>query len=115
MTDLIDTPDRDAVYAAMYGKMEPEKKTDVHIVDPAGFNRTRKIIVGAIPYEVPTVAYVARLEQIVMRQNILIRRLEQEMNAMQKFVNGTRKFIKGQTKHINEIQHELDNKIDARE
>ena len=115
MTDLVDTPpDRDEIYAAMYGKMEPEKKKDVHI-DPTGFNRTRKIMVGAIPYEVPTVAYVARLEQIVARQAMMIRRLEQEMNTMQKFVNGTRKFMKGQTKHINEMQHDLDNKIDARE
>ena len=109
-----DDYDRDELLAAMYQDDDAEPKKEIHI-DPTGFNRTRKIHVGAIVYEVPTIDYVTRLEQMLTKQAKIIDQLRQHVSKLERFVSGTKKFIKGQTRHITEIKHDLDNKLDIRE
>lgn len=105
--------DRHALLAALYGE-EPEKKKNVHI-EPTGFSKTRKVYVGAISYELPTVDYVTRLEMMVTNQAKLINQMQQSISKLENMANKTRKFIRGQTGRITEMQHELDQKIDIRE
>jgi hypothetical protein len=106
--------ERQELLAALYGEDNAPTKKEVYI-DPSGFNRIKKIKFGAITYDVPSMEYVIRLEQLVSNQSQKINRMEQAISKLERMVNGTRKFIKSQTKHINEIQHDLDQKIDIRE
>src|ERR1035437_484368 len=106
--------ERSELRALLYSEDNAPKKKDIHI-DPSGFNRSRNIHVEAIKYEVPTVEYVSRLEQMVTNQARLINQLQQAVNKLQRFMGGTRKFIKNQSRHITDMQHDIDQKIDSRE
>lgn len=106
--------ERQQLLAALYGEDNAPTKKEVHI-DPSGFNRIKKIRFGAITYDVPSMEYVLRLEQLVSNQAQKITRMEHALNKLERMINGTRKFIKSQSKHINEMQIDLDQKIDIRE
>lgn len=108
--------DRDELYAAMYNdEEEPEKTKEPSYIDPTGFSRTKKIRVGAVEYEVPTIEYVSRLEQLVLRQARVINQQKRHLERLEGFVLSTRNFIRRQTNRIAEIQTDLDGKIDYRE
>jgi TolA-binding protein len=73
------TPDRNSILATMY-----QTDTDDTPDTPPTSNRTRKIRVGIIEYEVPTIEYVQQLEQQVVRLTRTVERME---NA-QRLQNG---------------------------
>lgn len=93
---------------------EPEVRPDVHI-DVSAFARTRKIRVGIIEYEVPTVEYVARLEQLIADQARLIDKQKGEILRLGGFMNSTRSFIRRQTSRVAEMQNSLEGKLDLRD
>jgi hypothetical protein len=67
--------------------------------------RSRKIRVGAIDYEVPTVDYVRHLEQSVMQQAKTIDYMRREITRMNALLHGTRNFVRRQTDTISDMHH----------
>ncbi len=107
--------DRDELLAAMYNSDEPEKQTTKEPDEGIGFSRTRKIKVGIIEYEVPTVEYVNRLELMVMQQARVIETQRRQMERIKGSIMTTRNFIRRQTGRIADMQMELEGKVDYRE
>lgn len=111
----MDDYDRDALLSAMYDtEEEPEKKDNVQI-DPTGFQKSRIVRVGPISYELPTLDYVNRLEQLIVRQGQLIERQRRQLERLQGAAIGTRNFIRRQTGRLQDMQNDLDSKVDYRE
>jgi hypothetical protein len=107
--------DRGALLAAMYqddGQQDDGSETHV---DVPGFNRSRIIKVGIIAYEVPTVEYVQRLEQLIANQSSIIGQQKQSIERLKAFVLSTRSFIRRQTSRITEMQDSIDGKVDSRD
>jgi hypothetical protein len=80
----------------MYTDDEPTKAVPI---EQSGL-RSRKIHVGAIEYEVPTVDYVHHLEQSVMQQAKMIDQMRREIARMNVLLHGTRNFVRRQTDTI---------------
>ena len=95
---------------AMYqDDQEPVQETGP--IDPAGFNHSRKIRVGIIEYEVPTLEYVARLEQLVARQQTTIDRLSRSVSRFHAMLLATRNATRKHSAAINEVANELTTKV----
>lgn len=107
--------DQEDLITAMYQDDEQEATAAPVVVNPSGFRRTREIRVGAVRYELPSVEYVASLEQTIKAQAKLIDTQRTELQRLNNFMLSTRNFIRRQTAHIGEMQNSLDHKIDSRE
>lgn len=107
--------DQSELLAAMYqSDDDPAPQSELQF-DSAGFTRSRKLRIGAIVYEVPTVDYVNRLERLIVTQARTIERQQNELGRLSHFVIATRNFIRRQTLHISEMQRSLEGKVDLRE
>ena len=110
--------DRDKILSLMYND-EPESDETVAGSEEklvvSTYSRTKKVRVGAIEYEVPSVEYVARLESLLLRQGALLEKQRREIERLEQFMVGTRNFIRRQTSKIADLQEGLDNKIDSRD
>lgn len=113
----MDEFDKNELLAAMYNDDgdTPVTTTSKEPASISGFSRTRKIKVGIIEYEVPTVEYVNRLEQMINQQALLLDQQKQQIERLKGFVTSTRSFIRRQTNRLVEIQTDLDGKLDYRE
>lgn len=107
---------RDDLLAAMYQDDGQEQKTkpDVHI-EQQGFSRTRKIRVGIVEYEVPTVEYVQRLEQQLAQQHKMIEHQKHLIDRLHGYLTSTRNFLRRQTIHLDKMNEDIQNKVDLRE
>ena len=92
----------DALLAAMYN-LEDEPKITVQPQDP----RSRRIRVGIVEYEVPTVEYLRQLEQIILRQADTLEQQRRAIERLTTAVHGTRKFVRHQSTHLSDIRAEL--------
>lgn len=100
--------DKDDLLAAMYMDSDEPAK----VVQAGGTsNRTRKIRVGIIEYEVPSAEYVEYLEQAITTQQRAINRLQQDVDRMSAAMLSTRRFLRRQSGTIRELHAELDTKI----
>lgn len=94
--------------AAMY---DPDEETPDTTPVQANTGRTRKIRVGIIEYEVPTVEYVARLEQMLAHQQTIMDRQHRALVRMQVAMAYLRRAVRGQSLAMNEVYEELDTKL----
>jgi hypothetical protein len=90
---------------------DDEPVAETSPIDPAGFNHSRKIRVGIIEYEVPTLEYVARLEQLIARQQGTIDRLNRSVARFHAMLLATRNATRHQAAAINEMATELTTKV----
>lgn len=84
--------DKDDLLAAMY-TIDDKPSQPVEQSNP----RSRKIRVGIIEYEVPSMAYVQHLEQIVMQQANELARQQRALDRISALLYGTRNFLRRQT------------------
>jgi hypothetical protein len=111
--NMDDSQQRAARLAAMYLDDEPTAVAP-HPAAPAAA-RSRKIRVGVVEYEVPTVAYVEQLEQLLVRQR---QSIEQFQLLIERLVNSLMRARTSQTKFERELldlRRELGKKITARD
>lgn len=104
---MSETDDRSTMIAAMYAD-DPSPKRPATTIETPGFSRTRKIRIGAIEYEVPTVEYVSRLEQLISAQ---ARRLEQQQQTIDRLyssLSATRAHANRLSGALNSLQGHLD-------
>ena len=93
----------DALLAAMYDLDDAPPTTPVQPRDP----RTRRIRVGIIEYELPTVEYVRQLEQLILRQADTLEQQRRALERLTTSVHGTRNFVRHQTNHLADMRAEL--------
>lgn len=84
MSDLLH-----AMYGPEDGDDPTKPKRELPTAPPAANQRTRRVIVGGVSYEVPTVEYVKRLEDAVTKQDQAIRRLVREVIALRQALRKT--------------------------
>ena len=106
--------DRNELLAAMYYDDGEEEKNAVEI-EPSGFNRIRKIRVGIVEYEVPSVEYVNRIEQMLAKQARLIEHQRHQIERLQGYMLSTRNFLRRQSSNLVQMQEDIQNKMDLRE
>ncbi len=115
-TKILSEMDADDLYA-MYGEQPVEPKINKTIVKPLENKNaaTRRINVGIVGYDVPTVEHVAmlhkkiqNLEHQIDTQDSKIRRLENSLNRLRNDLMKTHT-------NIGNLNRELDQKIDRRD
>lgn len=107
--------ERTALLAAMYDPEEEktDKKT-LQPLEPTG-KKSRRVVMGAVKYDVPTVEYVEQLEKRVIE---LERRIQIQDRISRKFdmmISRLTQALRNHGSVVNEISHSLDNKIDRRD
>lgn len=102
-------PQRAALLAAMYDS--DDDQPDSPPIEPRSDSRTRKVRVGIIEYELPSIEYVMRLEQVVARQQATLDRQQRMINRMQVALANLRRVVNGQSKAMHEVYEELDTKL----
>src|SRR6185437_13831020 len=96
--------DRDQLLAAMYNSEEPDEVQKFREPEEGiGFSRTRKIKVGIIEYEVPTVEYVNRIELMITQQARVIEMQKRQIDRLKGAIVATRNFIRRQTGRIADL------------
>ena len=93
--------DRDDLLAAMYN--DEEAKPSVPL-EQSGL-RTRKIRVGIVEYEVPTLEWVRHLEQMVQHQADMIEQQRREIDRLDALLRGTRNFVRRQTDNLYDLRN----------
>jgi len=92
----------DELLAAMYDQ-DAEKAIAIQPRDP----RIRRIRVGIVEYEVPTLEYVRQLEQLILRQADTLEQQRRAIERLTTSMHGTRSFVRHQTNHLSDIRAEL--------
>jgi hypothetical protein len=109
----MDHDDRSAVLAAMYQDDDDPAAAD----QPINTNRarTRKIRVGIIEYEVPTVEYTQQLETMIQHHARVIERQQRLIDRMAAMLNKSRSGQQGHLRQLDDLRLELSKKIGRRE
>src|SRR5262245_32549881 len=89
--------DRNDLLATMY---QDDESTAAPVPIDQGDQRSRKIRVGIIEYEVPTMAYVRHLEQIITQQAQMLTQHRRSILRLENTARGTRNFINRQADMI---------------
>jgi len=69
--------------------------------------RSRRIRVGIIEYEVPTVEYVQHLERLILRQAGLLEQQRRMLERLAGSMHGTRDFIRRQAGGVADLRGEV--------
>jgi hypothetical protein len=67
--------------------------------------RTRKIRVGIVEYEVPTMEWVRHLEQQLQQQADLLDQQRRSLDRLDALLRGTRNFVRRQTDAVSHLQN----------
>jgi hypothetical protein len=89
--------DREQLLAAMYNDPDPVAKATP--IEQTGL-RSRKIRVGIVEYEVPTVEYVQQLERLVTQQADLLTQHRRTIDRVTAMLYGTRNFVRRQAESL---------------
>lgn len=105
--------DNSSLLSAMYQDDDAEQQPKPTATHPSGFNRTRKVRVGVVEYELPTVEYVTRLEHIVLRQQHMLDMHQRAINRLQNSLISASNLIRRQGNVTADLREELGHKMDS--
>jgi hypothetical protein len=108
--------DRLALYAGMYGN-DDEDEGEIAPIVPRE-NRKGKsvsVLVDGHPVEVVTRSYVDYLETVIEKQKLEIQKLGRMLRIVERNVRQQRAATNMHVGHLNDIRHDLENKIDRRD
>ena len=94
--------DRDELLAAMYN--DDAAPAPNMPLEQSGL-RSRKIRVGIVEYEVPTMEWVRHLEQLVQHQADLLEQQRRSLDRLDGLLRGTRSFVRRQTDALSDLRH----------
>lgn len=113
----MDNDEKNMLLSAMYNsddddedELSTQPRTSVD-----SFGKTKIVHVGAIKYELPSIEYVNKLEQMLVQQNTKISELQRNIEKLQKIITATKSLTRRHVSNINEIHSELDRKINSRD
>jgi len=90
--------------AAMY-QVEDDDHTGAMI--PPQDLRSRRIRVGIVEYEVPTVEYVQHLERLILRQADLLEQQRRMLERLAGNMHSTRDYIRRQAGGVTDLRSEV--------
>jgi hypothetical protein len=119
MTDKINEEDRASIYAAM-ADMEEEETAERKARNPftRGKDSGKSVSVplgDGKSADVPSMEYVQGLERIIRAQAQTIEKFERAFHRIDAKLRTQRAHINGQSGRINDVNRELDQKIDRRD
>jgi septal ring factor EnvC (AmiA/AmiB activator) len=77
--------------------------------------KTRRVVMGAVAYEVPTVEYVENLEKKIAQQERTIFEQSRQLKRIESSLIILKQSIRKNNSNLNEIALDLDYKIDRRD
>jgi hypothetical protein len=98
---------REDLLAAMYDDDAPDMPTI-----PIDNGISRRIRVGVIEYEVPTVDYVRRLEQIILQQAQTLEQQRRTINRIEGMLMGTRNYLRRHGDALSDLRYDMARKVD---
>jgi len=111
--------DRAALLAAMYdddteetSDQNTEQKTEADLLSA---KRSRRIVMGAVAFDVPTVEYVALLEARVAQQERVIINHARNLKRLEILLSALRNVVRRNVNTLGDVSRDLDNKLDRRE
>lgn len=104
--------DRSTMLATMY-QTDAEATSSSVPLNPQ--MRTRKIRVGAVEYEVPSVDYMNRLEQAIQRQAQELQQQRKLLDRVTALVTNARSSQHGYGRAMAELRQEMNKKITLRD
>ena len=109
--------DRAAVVSAMYQTDDDDETAspDSRALVTGRTGHTRRIRVGAVEYEVPSVEYVQQLEQMVAQQVQTVLQQRRLIDRMASMLLKTRHSQVGHMRAMDDLRRELAKKITMRD
>lgn len=108
--------DHAAVVSAMYQTDDDdEASSENRVLVNARTGHTRRIRVGAVEYEVPSVEYVQQLEQMVAQQVQTVLQQRRLIDRIASMLLKTRHSQVGHMRAMDELRRELAKKITMRD
>jgi hypothetical protein len=105
--------DRSTMLAAMYQNTEPVN-SHAPTINPTA-TRSRRIRVGAVEYEVPSLEYVQRLEQAMHRQDQMLRQQRILLDRVTALLTKSRTSQQGHSRAMDDLRREMTKKITLRD
>ncbi|CAM6054967.1 unnamed protein product [Sphagnum tenellum] len=100
----------------MYDDEPTEKKPLADLPqDGMGLRKSRRMIMGAVAFDVPTVEYVDSLEMRIVRQERTIAEQNRMLKRMEIALTTMRNLMRRQAGNLSELGYEINNKIDRRD
>lgn len=115
---LPDSEARASIYAAMMADEEDEEDqaaAEKSTYVPFGSVKSVPIKIAERDYEVATTAYVQQLERTIQKQDATIRKMERAIQNLASANRNHRVAINRSISNAQEMQREIDNKIDGRD
>jgi len=81
---------------------------------PLNNSDSRRIRVGIIEYEVPTIDYVRRLEQLIVQQAQMLEQQRRVIARVEGMLLGTRNFVRRHGETLNDLRFDMTHKVDHR-
>jgi hypothetical protein len=108
----MDTQDRDDLLASMYDTDTPTKQREQPPADANGMRRSRRLAIGAISYEIPTVEHLAMLERRLGQQAQQIADQGHYLKRLEAMLALLRTAVRRQGGVVSDIGHTLDRGYD---
>jgi hypothetical protein len=105
--------DNSSLLSAMYQDDDTEPQTKPTPTQPSGSGRTRKVRVGVVEYELPTVGYVTRLEQMLLRQQHTLDMQQRAITRLQNSLVSASNLIRRHGNATADLREELSHKVDS--
>ena len=114
---MSDNSERLEMLAAMYNAPDDieAKNKRTEVLQPDGIKRSRRMVMGAVAFDVPTVDYVTFLENRIAAQNASIKSLENDVTRIKTIVSDLQRHTRRAITRLGDVSRNLDNKIDRRD
>jgi hypothetical protein len=109
--------DRAAILSAMYQDTDPndaETSGTIITASPGRTLLTRRVRVGAIEYELPSVEYVQHLEKLITQQTEIVAQQRRMIDRLSVALNRTRTAQQLHRLNLDSMQRDLNNKVTLR-
>jgi hypothetical protein len=104
---------RETVLSAMYQGDDDNPNEVRSLASPS--DRTRRIRVGAIEYEVPTVSYMQQLEQTLAHHSRIINHQQRVIDRLNATISKNTQSQSGHEHDIDDLKREMIRKINQRD
>lgn len=105
----MDAEDRAALLAAMYDDSDKTaKRPDEPPPDATGLRRSRRMVMGAVSFDIPTLEYTAALEQRLTRQDRQIVEQGRHLKRLELMLGLLRSALHRQAGLVGDLGRDLD-------
>lgn len=111
----MDNEEYQQLLATMYDDEDEASQPSTTTAPQVGLRRTRIVKVGPIPYEVPTVDYVAYLEHHIQQQAKTLERQQAQIARLETLIAKSKRAQGSHARQMDDLRRELGTKIGRRD